>query len=130
VLWWSSHDGTEKSGHSAAGSASPSQAPKAPPLDAAAGKVLAAGLRSGDESALRAVVVVPAGQAISERDLAGFTRLRSITFDPVTFRDAGDGTATVTARVVGPHGHAATWRAYLIAVDGRWKLAATAPATS
>lgn len=129
-LWWSSHDSTEKSGHSAAASPSSSRAPKVPRLDAAAGKVLAAGLRSGDESKLRAVVVVPKGQAITERDLAAFTQLRSITFDPVTFRDAGDGTATVTARVVGPNGHPATWRTYLIEVDRRWKIAATAPGTT
>jgi hypothetical protein len=84
----------------------------------------AAGLRddlaAGDTLHLRDAVALPAGKSLLPRTLAALKALGSVTFDPSTFTDRRDGTATVTATA-----GAKTWTVFLVQLTGRWLISAT-----
>ena len=57
--------------------------------------------------------------------VAQLHQLSDLSFDPASFRDFGDGTAQVDARVTPGNGQSTTWTTYLVLDESGWKLSAT-----
>jgi hypothetical protein len=110
----------------AAGSSSTSHGPGR--LSSAEASRLAEDVTSGDEKRVRAAVAVSPEQPLDAAAVSGLGAIESMTFDVGTFRDLGDGTAEVTARVVMPGGaQPAVWTVRLVAVDQEWLISSTEP---
>lgn len=98
----------------------------APPLDQARAKRLSDDLASATAEGLRDAIALPSGQAL---DPAAGAQLRAqgpITFAVATFRDHGDGTASVVAHAAATHG---TWTVTLIDENAQWKISLTEKAS-
>ena len=81
---------------------------------------LRADLATGDTQHVRDAVELPAGKALPPRAITALKALGSVTFDPSTFTDRRDGTATITATAGGlDQEHGPRLRA------GRWLISAT-----
>jgi hypothetical protein len=110
----------------AAGSPSTSHSPER--LTSAEASQLADDVTSGDEKRVRAAVALSPEQPLDPAAVSGLATLEAMTFDVGTFRDLGDGTAEVTARVVMPGGAQPTmWTVRLVAVDQEWLISSTEP---
>ena len=81
---------------------------------------LRADLAAGDTQHVRDAVELPAGKALPPRAITALKALGSITFDPSTFTDRDDGTATITALA-----GAKTWTVFLVQSGGRWLISAS-----
>lgn len=103
----------------------PKKSPTLPPLTNTQAVALAAALRSGQASKVSQAVVMPAGTAPQAQFVAELHALKSLTVKPWTFRDNGDGTASVQTQVTGSNLETVTWVAYLVWESGKWKLSAT-----
>ncbi len=101
-------------------------AKSAPPLDRGRASRLSSDLGAATLSGLHDAIALPGGQALNPAAAAGLKAQSPVTFDVGTFRDRGDGTATVTAHVTKPPG---TWTVTLIDEDGRWKISLTEKAS-
>ena|SRR5690349_3509984 len=107
----------------------PKTAPGPGPLTSAAAARLADDVTSGDEKRVRTAVAVSPDQPLDAAAVSGLAAIRSMTFDPHTFRDLGNGAAEVTAQVVEPgDAQAVEWTVRLVAVDGKWLISSTEPA--
>ena len=88
--------------------------------------ILTRDLESGKESDLRAAIAVAGSQQLDPSAADQLAALGPITFDPATFHDNHNGTATVTAHVTHPQaGSPATWTVDLIDEAGQWNLSST-----
>lgn len=81
---------------------------------------LRADLAAGDTQHVRDAVELPAGKALPPRAITELKALGSVTFQPSTFSDRRDGTATITA-LAGTK----TWTVFLVQSGGRWLISAT-----
>lgn len=109
------------------GPSSPS-GPSTPALSKREADTLAAGLRSGSPSAVKAVLALPEGEAVPKAFVAKMAALKGLWIDPATSRDNGNGTATARAVLTGATGDVSTWTVMLArAGAGSWQVTATAP---
>jgi hypothetical protein len=99
-----------------------SEAATRPPLPFTASRAveLRNDLESGDAAHVEDAVAVPANKALPLQALAALKALGPVTFNPDTFSDRRDGTATVTANT-----GAKTWTVFLVQAGDRWLLSAT-----
>jgi hypothetical protein len=98
----------------------------APPLTPARAAALTAGLASGTDHGISAVIALPSTQALDPAAAGQLKALSPITFDVSTFHDAGNGTATVTAHITNPGANKSpTWNVILIDKDGQWLISLT-----
>lgn len=77
-------------------------------------------LASGNEAAVRGVVALPAGAALSPDLLAGLQGLKGLRLDPTTFHPISSTTALIDGSTEGHQ-----WTVYLTLDGGVWKIAAT-----
>jgi hypothetical protein len=77
-------------------------------------------LATGDTQHVRDAVELPAGKALPPRAVTALKALGSVTFDPSTFTDRRDGTATITALA-----GAKKWTVFLVQSAGRWLISAS-----
>lgn len=108
-----------------AGSATQAAWHDAPALTTGQAKALAGELRSGSATQVATAVALPAGQALPASFLIQLHGLRSLVFDPGSFRTTGAGTATVTATTTGPTGTTSSWQLVLVFTAGKWRVATT-----
>ncbi|WP_346619651.1 hypothetical protein [Blastococcus montanus] len=94
-------------------------------LDAARAEEISAGVTSGTEAGLRAVLDVASSQPLDPAAVDALADLGSLDIDIGSFESLGDGVATVTAITGTPP---ATWSLLLVMKDGQWYLAQTEPA--
>jgi hypothetical protein len=94
----------------------------APPLDQARAKQLSADLASATADGMRDAIALPSGQELSSAAGAQLKAQGPITFDVATFRDHGDGTASVVAHAAATNG---TWTVTLIDESAKWKMSLT-----
>ena len=89
---------------------------------------LATDLTSGDEDRVRSAVAVAPGQKLNAAAVAELESIKSVDFDLTTFRDRGDGTAQVRARILlKGAGSATTWAVGLVDDHGTWRISWTEP---
>jgi hypothetical protein len=95
-------------------------------LTSAAASRLANDVTSGDEKRVRAVVAVSPEQPLDAGAVSALAAIEAMSFDVRTFRDLGDGTAEVTARVDMPGAAQPTgWTVRLVAVNQEWLISST-----
>jgi hypothetical protein len=103
--------------------AAPSASAPPPDLTAVRAQQLSDGLVSGSESTVRTVLDLPAEQPLDPGAVEALAAMPPATIDLSTFRNIGDGSATVEATTVptdeSPSGH---WTLYLIYEDGQWMM--------
>jgi len=123
VLVLANRDDTRAAGGSPSTSHSPGR------LTSAEASRLASDVTSGDEKRVRAAVAVSPEQPLDAGAVSGLAAIEVMTFDVRTFRDLGDGTARIAAKVVMPGGAQPTvWTVRLVAVDREWLISSTEPA--
>ena len=95
-------------------------------LSSAAASRLANDVTSGDEKRVRAAVAVSPEQPLDAGAVSALAAVEAMSFDVRTFRDLGDGTAEVTARVDMPGAAQPTaWTVRLVTVDQEWLISST-----
>lgn len=123
VLVLANRDDTRAAGASPSTSHSPGR------LTSTEASRLASDVTSGDEKRVRAAVAVSPEQPLDAGAVSGLAAIETMTFDVRTFRDLGDGTAQIAAKVVMPGGaQPTTWTVRLVAVDREWLISSTEPA--
>lgn len=87
-------------------------------------KGIAADLSSGDSARIEESLALDADTQLAADVVEALGGLDTLVFDAKSFVNDGGGAAHVDARVDGE-----PWIAFLVEVDGAWKLAATSPAS-
>lgn len=91
------------------------------PFTAARIKEIRGDLASGDAARVRDAIAIPTDKTLPTEALTAMKNLGQVTFDPATFTDRRDGTATVTATAA----DGKKWTVFLVQQDDRWLMSAT-----
>ena len=86
---------------------------------------IASDLSSGETGRVQAAVAMPSGQSVPPEFVDQLHGLRSLSIDPTSLHDNGDGTASAVFAVVDANGKSAKWQAIFVESGNVWKLAST-----